>query len=58
MTERQHSTDQHNTDQRPGSGEQDSGELSLQELESEIAGAEALVQDLNQRLKQTADDRR
>lgn len=33
-------------------------ELSLEELESEIAEAEALVQDLNQRLRQTADGAR
>lgn len=33
-------------------------ELSLEELEAEIAQAEALVHDLNQRLKQTAAERR
>lgn len=32
--------------------------LSLEELESEITGAEALVASLHQRLKQTAEDRR
>ncbi|WP_161634831.1 hypothetical protein [Nesterenkonia sp. AN1] len=31
--------------------------LSLDELETEIAQAETLSQDLNQRLKQTAEDR-
>ncbi|MGJ9374349.1 hypothetical protein [Nesterenkonia sp. CF4.4] len=30
-------------------------ELSLEQLESDIAEAEALVQELNQRLQQTAD---
>lgn len=33
-------------------------ELSLEELESEIAEAEQLVQELSARLEQTADDRR
>lgn len=32
--------------------------LSLEELESEITAAEALVDSLNQRLKQTAQERR
>lgn len=31
--------------------------LSLDELETEIAQAEILIQDLNQRLQQTAEDR-
>ncbi|MGJ9407379.1 hypothetical protein ACHABQ_13770 [Nesterenkonia aurantiaca] len=31
--------------------------LSLDELETEIAQAETLIQDLNQRLKRTAEDR-
>lgn len=32
-------------------------ELSLEELESEVLRADALVQELSQRLKQTSDDR-
>ncbi|MBO0595235.1 hypothetical protein I2485_09530 [Nesterenkonia sp. E16_7] len=47
-------------DQQPHDQQQSPEEptLSLEELETEIAQAEALVQDLNQRLKQTAEDRR
>ncbi|MCH8562621.1 hypothetical protein LTI14_05215 [Nesterenkonia sp. YGD6] len=33
-------------------------ELTIEELESEIAESEALVQDLNQRLKETAEGAR
>lgn len=36
----------------------DSAQLSVAELESEIAHAETLVQELNQRLKRTADESR
>lgn len=43
--------------QQPGEQPPQEPTLSLDELEAEIAQAETLIQDLNQRLQQTAEDR-
>lgn len=43
--------------QQPGEQPPQEPTLSLDELETEIAQAETLIQDLNQRLQQTAEDR-
>ncbi|PRZ12733.1 hypothetical protein [Nesterenkonia sandarakina] len=49
---------QSGAESEPQLAAEQASELSLEELESEIAEAEALVQDLNQRLRQTADGAR
>lgn len=51
-------TEQHQRQDQPDEQRPQEPTLSLDELETEIAQAETLVQDLNQRLKQTAEDRR
>ncbi|GAA1111172.1 hypothetical protein [Nesterenkonia jeotgali] len=43
---------------KPHQPSSDSPQLSVAELESEIAQAETLVQELNQRLKRTVDESR